>query len=463
MHCSGKTKENFWNGFAKMAVAPVAVTSLLMSADPSWGESKPAFFVMAQATSNDRPNSQSNSDITQLRRLNSAIKTLDIADGMAALDSLQTSTRSKTLLEVARIRFERGNPFYDPNIGFALVNTLISRNSAQKGEAAFLAGRHYKSSRFQSEKTLAVQWFEKAADWGIHTAHAQLGDMFSKNLEDIRDLTKALYHHQIAAQKFSTAPIMQFARRIARLKSDQEDCGIDPYKVADKYLPILKTEAASGRSIASKELGRMFLKGIFVEQDFSSAKKWLSASAQAGDAGAMRELAMIHLKMPEDTSAQEKAEELLIAAANNGNGAAFSNLAKLYLLQNKPAADEQAVALYQKSVEAGYLNGLRDLRKIHDGEELLGKNPDRIERLSKAITKLEITINGYSAPQPDRALSVAELTNPADQQIDTTIVGSINGSQSEGLATEPFPVVERNRCSLAGELDKRFFYDEVKN
>ena len=393
-----------------------------------------------------------NHEKSDMRRLRQALGQQDIETANVILEGLEHSGSAKILFEIAQIRFDKNQPFYNPDTGISLVKRIVSQNSSLKGEAAFAVGKYYKFSPIPLEENLSIEWFEKAASFGVERAHVQLGDIYSRSTGAARDLTAALHHYQVAAENVSSAPIMSFARKIQGLGSEAEDCGIDPSKLAETYLPILRMEAAFGKIAASKELGRLYLKGIFVEQNFEQASKWLHLAAQAGDPGAMRDLAVIQLDKPLTPNSHEKASNLLKLSAKNGNGSAYATLAKLHLIKNNPAADEKAFKYYQKSVEAGFYGGLRELKNIYQGEKLLDQDPSRIQRLAQAITKIEQSIGGYFLPDRTNTSEEGQQIAASFNQVDNIVVGSI-----ENASVSPSnPQTQENICKLADEIDANF-------
>ena len=340
---------------------------------------------------------------------NSVLASSTIAKGENILASLERSNDPQDLLEATRVRLNPESPFHDHAIGLKLVKTISGfENKEVRGQAAMLLGLTYAKSGPRWNKEAAVKWLERAVSLGTHQAHVELGDFYANQRFEKENLQNALKHYQAAAEVFSVAPLIAFARRIERLSTQGYNCGIDPEKVARKHIPQLKSEASKGNARAAKELGRLFLKGTFVEKDINQAAKWLQSAAAIGDTGALHDLAKVHLINRNSENDYGRAVALLHDSASRGNGAAYSALAKLYLNRDGKNADELAIQMYEKSIKAGYSRAMLELRKTYEGEILLGRNQKRIDRLASILKRLSSAMAGYLPPAQSESLEISQ-------------------------------------------------------
>ncbi|MEM9331266.1 MAG: tetratricopeptide repeat protein [Pseudomonadota bacterium] len=399
-------------------------------------------YVSKQQESVQRIPPKRSTDSQLFKSLQEAIFLKDYEEMADILVRLKGKETSKKLLILARKKLNAHSPEFDPRAGLELSKRVIATRSSYRGDAALLIGVHLKRSTSHTERVLAIDWLKKALLWGTNKAHSHLGDIYSARGNGTLDMNKALYHYKKTAHLVSTAPLVSFARKIARLNRRGEDCGIDPIALAKEYLPRLEAEATAGERLAAKELGRLYLKGIFVKQDFSIAENWLQLAAHKGDAGALRELALAKRIFPNHEAAPQVSKALLRRSADIGNAAAYANLAKLYLIKNDFESDTKAFRLYRKSVDAGYHIAITELKSVLKGEMLLGQNPSRIQRLSEAIA----TISAGTADHTNLSNEGAADQYVLEQWVDPTIVGSISTENTTGLQQQPATMRAREVC-----------------
>ena len=375
-----------------------------------------------QTSDTRSPDKKNTTALHHLRQAVSAGNTEIISE---LLNSIANSSTSQDLLEIVRTSFDRSSPLYNPLAGDKFAQRIItSGNKKFSGLATVVAGQHYRSSPLQPDREKAAFWFRKALSFEVHNAHIFLGDLYSRETHRSDQLQKALYHYKEAARLVSVAPLIAFARKIARLNSQGIDCGINHRSIVKAHLKDLETEAKSGKRGAAKELGRLHLAGIYVKKDINVAAEWLRPIALAGDSGALKDMAKIYLSQPANAETHDKAIKLLEISGKKGNGSSYATLAKIYLKKNDSESDERAFQLYKKSVDAGFFDGLQHLAKVYNSELLLNRNPDRIKRISYAFQHLNSLL-------PDASLSVnasrvaSSGSEPDRQGIDTIVVGAI--------------------------------------
>lgn len=129
----------------------------------------------------------------------------------------------------------------------------------------------------------------------------------------------------------------------------------------DEALPIVKQLAEDGDAVAQSYLGRMYIKGIGVEEDDMKAVEWFRKAAEQGNAYAQRNLELMYRKIlikPEIRKALNDAlnvvEEWYLKAAEQGNAVAQTKLGDLYLNGTGVVRDDRkAVEWFRKAAVQG--------------------------------------------------------------------------------------------------------------
>lgn len=342
------------------------------------------------------------------------VREQDYARAATNLDLLMKSNKDKILLEVAKIRIRKDTPLYSHKIANEILLSLVKVEEL-RGEAAFLLARHHMNSLDYQTQTKAKDLLHRALEWRFDKAHAYLGDIYSKGIGTNKQLILALAHYEQAATAFSAAPIIAFARRIASMRAGEVDCGINPKRIVARHLPSLQTEARGDRVSAAKELGRIFYKGKLVERDIDEARKWLSVAAATGNAGAMRDLAMLELKFPTSDEAMDTAISLLEKSAKAGNASAYTSLGRIYLKEKTPEMEEKAIKAFETAARSGHKAAIKELAKINETiNDNIGVDPIVTGSISSNATMPSIP--------PQKARISAEILNAAKFEDDGSLL-----------------------------------------
>jgi len=297
------------------------------------------------------------------------------AQAAMKLDTLVKSKKNKILLEVAKIRIRRDTPLYSYELASKILLSLIDV-TALRGEAAFLLARHHMRALDEHTQSKATALLHQAIEWEYEKAHAYLGDVYSKGIGTPQQLVIALSHYEDAATRFSAAPIVAFARRIASFKAGEIDCGIKAHRIVERHLPSLQIEARGGKVSAAKELGRVFYKGKLIERDISEARKWLTSAANTGDSGAMRDLALLEMKFPASDSSMDIAISLLEKSAKAGNPSAYTSLGRIYLKEKTPEMEKKAIEAFETAALSGHKAAIGELAALNEKfDENIGVDP----------------------------------------------------------------------------------------
>jgi len=298
-----------------------------------------------------------------LKEARELVQNQNYSEAAKRLDILVESENEKILLAVAKIRIRRDTPLYSYRQASEILLSL-KNNQTLRGEAAFLLARHHMRAIDYETQKKSAPLLHQAVEWEFEIAHSYLGDVYSKGIGNPKKLVIALAHYENAAITFSAAPIIAFARRIASMNAGEVDCGIQPERIVNRYLPSLQIEARGGKISAAKELGRTFHKGKLVKRDIPEARKWLTDAVNSGDAGAMRDLAILEMKFPTSEASLDKAVTLLEKSANAGNAAAYTSLGRIYLKEQTSEMDKKAIEAFEIAARSGHKPALKELAKL---------------------------------------------------------------------------------------------------
>ena len=166
----------------------------------------------------------------------------------------------------------------------------------------------------------------------------------------------------------------------------------DYVTAAANWLPL----AHKGNATAQLELGKLYLKGLGVEQNNQKAFEYLRMAANQDNARAMFEIGRLHEKgiaLPKNSS---KAKEWYLKAADNGYARGFYNTALLYERKKLGATAEeqekQSTIYHQKAKENGYVPASK---KSFELKSLQIKSANK-KKPYKIITELKTQFAGES-------------------------------------------------------------------
>lgn len=137
----------------------------------------------------------------------------------------------------------------------------------------------------------------------------------------------------------------------------------------------LRAQARRGIIPAQIQLGRMFLQGACVGEDYPRALYWYEIAAHSGSSEAMYRLGLMHrdaLGTPKNTPLADK---LFNRAAARGHGPAMHLLAeKLLADPGSSPTGEQAIDLLNRSVQAGCTNAMLTLAARYASGKIVPKS-----------------------------------------------------------------------------------------
>lgn len=168
-----------------------------------------------------------------------------------------------------------------------------------------------------------------------------------------------------------------------------EALGLYKDKHYAEALGVAKGLAANGDVKAMVLLGTMYENGQGTEESAESAREWFGKAAEAGDADAQYEYAMLLLDENAGDVDPASAASWLAKAAGNGNDKAQYNLALIYSGQYGADPDwPKAVEWFGKSAAAGNPKAQYNLGLLYlDGKGVTANPVAAAEWLSKAALK----------------------------------------------------------------------------
>lgn len=113
-----------------------------------------------------------------------------------------------------------------------------------------------------------------AAEKGAAPAEYALGKLFYQGEAVPKDVGKALYHLESAAEK--DHPYAAYLAGKIRLSEEG-------YLDVEKAVRLFEAAAALGNDFAEYQLGKLYLYGKDVSQNMEAAVRWLTASAEHGN------------------------------------------------------------------------------------------------------------------------------------------------------------------------------------
>ena len=231
-------------------------------------------------------------------------------------------------LEVGKIQARRTDSLKDPKKAIRIFEKILNGRSAVRDKAAFELARLYRTDTELKKTSEALPMYKLAANLGNEKAYSEIAQLYLNGVGVERDLGKALEYLEITAKKQSTAPIIAFARYLARSPEDNT-IGLNPQAVVNTHYPSLRKEATSGYPAAAKELARLHVDGDLKPKNLEKARRWLRQAVIGGDIGALRDLALLEFSTGASTSSKARSIAMLREAAAAGNRAAKQTLSKI--------------------------------------------------------------------------------------------------------------------------------------
>ncbi len=167
-------------------------------------------------------------------------------------------------------------------------------------------------------------------------------------------------------------PMLMYGFAVWCLKEDQKPCR-DQYMAA--IFDRLLKRAEFGDTAAQYIVGKMYMDGDAVEQDYAASAKWFRLGAESGYAAAQNALGWLYIEgkgVEQDTA---KAIGLLQSAAMQGYANAQMNLGILYANGIGVSKNNaEALEWYRKAADQGYAPAFLNLGWHYDNGEGVEKN-----------------------------------------------------------------------------------------
>ncbi|MCJ7874793.1 hypothetical protein [Phaeobacter sp. J2-8] len=272
---------------------------------------------------------------------------LAFEDGIVMLESAAAQDHTLAALLLARLYLTgsaAGAP-HDPERAAEFLAIAAAQNN---GEAQYYLGLLYQSgSGVAKDPARAFSLFQRAAETGDREAQYELSKAYANGQGTDIDKTEALRWLRVAADsgqaeaQFFLANALNTGRGVAR---DQAE--------AQKWY---RRAAENGIPLAQRILGGQYLTGDDITAaNPKEALRWLGLAAEAGDPGAMHNLAMAY--GGEYGIARDDAKALLWYGRASEAGLARSTYALAHYYEQGrgvPANMEQAALTYRKALEQG--------------------------------------------------------------------------------------------------------------
>lgn len=185
-------------------------------------------------------------------------------------------------------------------------------------------------------------------------------------------------------------PLLMYGYAVWCLNEDQKPYRDECMRIV--YERLLKS-AKAGDTAAQYIIGKMYMDGDAVEQDYAASAKWFRHGAESGYAAAQNALGWLYIEgkgVEQDTA---KAIELLQSAALQGYANAQMNLGILYANGIGISPNNvKAVEWYRKAADQGYAPAFLNLGWHYDTGEGVEKNTQlALELYEKAAERGNIS------------------------------------------------------------------------
>ena len=211
--------------------------------------------------------------------------------GMAYLEGIGTDIHPLKAVAWLSRAAENGIPEADLEIGnLFYAGDVIEKNrdkarqhylhAAEEGNAMAMynIGKMYQ----EDAGTLAVQWYEKAAENGLPKAMNQLAQMYYIGTIVPQDLQKTVEYYEMSAQHDDTKAMYNLASLY------QSGVGVEK-DIRTAMLWLIKA-ARQGDADSMYQLGTLFENGTVIQQDIEKALYWYQTASEKGHQKAPQKL-----------------------------------------------------------------------------------------------------------------------------------------------------------------------------
>lgn len=264
----------------------------------------------------------------------------------------------------------------------------VAYNYSYRAQNAYALGRLFQRSEGPDCSRIAVEWFEKALDWGFAKASLQLSMHYEMGLGVERDIAKAVRHYEIAASAGYERALLKYAHILAKGRY-----GITPdmeraYFLTQQAVTSLERKARAGSASAAKQLGRLYRDGKLVPANPEKSQTWLLQAAKLGSLGAMHNLAHLILDSSEKPAQQAEALLWLQKAAEQGHGGAMTALGRFHLKEKYGLKKAGAVIWFKRGVHAGHAGAMVELARLYAKGYLVQKDLEAAINLARRGSRL---------------------------------------------------------------------------
>ena len=341
--------------------------------------------------------------------------------GSMYFDGKGVRKNRKTAVDWYRRAAEQGNPNSQLRLGqFYIFGKGVTRDY-DEAERWFQKAAEHKSASHQKTRDAAHDHLSmlktfRAAELGDASAQAEVGAIFAYGIfRDPQDISEAIKWYHLAAEQ-------GHAGAMSELGTIYQD-GIKAAWRGD-YAPalqIFRSLADRGDPKGQTGLGKMYLKGWGVTQDFTEALKWYRKAAEQGCTEARADLAQIAKDHYDRGQAYRRKGDLAQAVANYTwaveidpkSARAYNNLA--WLLATAPRSEirdgkksvelaKKAVALrpehppYMDTLAAAYA----EAGEFTDAIRMQQRAIDLLKAQGKAVSDHEDRLKLYEQKKPFR-------------------------------------------------------------
>lgn len=196
---------------------------------------------------------------------------VQLTDGSFGLDNEDEEESFKIPQEIAEI-------------AFAFLNYQIE---GRPNNMYFLAYLYLRGEGVAKDQSLAIYWYEKAAEKGQIEAMQNLGTIYHQGIGGIpEDYTKAKYWYEKAANGGQIEAMFNLGTMYHKGEGVEQDYAMAIY--------WFEKAANAGYHVAMFNLSVMYQGGKGVEQDLAQAADWAEKAAAKGNLAAMYNLGVLY-------------------------------------------------------------------------------------------------------------------------------------------------------------------------
>lgn len=240
----------------------------------------------------------------------------------------------------------------DPAAAIDWTKKAVDRGNAM---AMGLLGSFYHAGvGVAKDNSQAKDWYQKAIDLGDGAAEGFMGQLYVDPDVSPQDPATAMSYFRKGITQNDPNSMYQ-AARLELLGPN------GPSNITDG-IALLRQSADLGNASAMNALGELYDNGALFDQSGDAAQRWFQAAAEGGEPAGMTNLARLYLK----NQKYQDAIPWLKKAVDQGNVQAMNDLAELYydgkgVVQNTVTAFN----LYQKAADAHYVPAERNLGVLY--------------------------------------------------------------------------------------------------